>query len=116
MHGCACVDVAKIGIMESSEQSFLCGLRKGPASDSGKKECYMKRLFDIDPWKIKTTVLNIEEKRLQERLTAIGNGYMRMRENFEEGYSGYTHEGTYLNGVWYPDKTLVKCWTNRDQA
>ena len=36
----------------------------------------MKRLFDIDPWKIKTTVLNIEEKRLQESLTAIGNGYM----------------------------------------
>ena len=54
----------------------------------------MKRLFDIDPWKIKTTVLNIEEKRLQESLTAIGNGYMGMRGNFEEGYSGDTHEGT----------------------
>ena len=72
----------------------------------------MKRLFDIDPWKIKTTVLNIEEKRLQESLTAIGNGYMGMRGNFEEGYSGDTHEGTYLAGVWYPDKTRVGWWKN----
>ena len=72
----------------------------------------MKRLFDIDPWKIKTTVLNIEEKRLQESLTAIGNGYMGMRGNFEEGYSGDTHEGTYLAGVWYPAKTRVGWWKN----
>jgi maltose phosphorylase len=72
----------------------------------------MKRLFDIDPWKIKTAVLDKEEKRLQESLTAIGNGYMGMRGNFEEGYSGDTHEGTYLAGVWYPDKTRVGWWKN----
>ena len=70
----------------------------------------MKRLFDIDPWKIKTAVLDKEEKRLQESLTSIGNGYMGMRGNFEEGYSGDTHEGTYLAGVWYPDKTRVGWW------
>ena len=72
----------------------------------------MKRLFDIDPWKIKTAVLDKEEKRLQESLTSIGNGYMGMRGNFEEGYSGDTHEGTYLAGVWYPDKTRVGWWKN----
>ena len=72
----------------------------------------MKRLFDIDPWKIKTDVLDKEEKRLQESLTSIGNGYMGMRGNFEEGYSGDTHEGTYLAGVWYPDKTRVGWWKN----
>lgn len=70
----------------------------------------MKRLFDIDPWKIKTTTLHKEDKRLQESLTAIGNGYMGQRGNFEEGYSGDTHEGTYLAGVWYPDKTRVGWW------
>ncbi len=72
----------------------------------------MKRLFDIDTWKITTNELDKENKRLQESLTAIGNGYMGMRGNFEEGYSGDTHEGTYLAGVWYPDKTRVGWWKN----
>lgn len=70
----------------------------------------MKRLFDIDPWKVKTTVLDKQNKRLQESLTSIGNGYMGMRGNFEEGFSGDTHIGTYLAGVWYPDKTRVGWW------
>ena len=70
----------------------------------------MKRLFDIDPWKVKTSTFQADDKRLQESLTAIGNGYMGMRGNFEEGYSGDTHEGTYLAGVWYPDKTRVGWW------
>ncbi len=71
-----------------------------------------KRLFEIDPWKIKTTQLDVENKRLQESLTSIGNGYMGMRGNFEEGYSGDSHQGTYIAGVWYPDKTRVGWWKN----
>ncbi len=70
----------------------------------------MKRLFDIDPWKVKTKQLDNENKRLQESLTSLGNGYMGMRGNFEESYSGDTHIGTYLAGVWYPDKTRVGWW------
>lgn len=70
----------------------------------------MKRLFEIHPWKIQTDTLAKEDKRLQESLTAIGNGYMGLRGNFEEGYSGDTHEGTYLAGVWFPDKTRVGWW------
>lgn len=70
----------------------------------------MKRLFDIHPWEIKTTQLDKENKRLQESLTSIGNGYMGMRGNFEEGYSGDTHIGTYIGGVWFPDKTRVGWW------
>ncbi len=69
-----------------------------------------KRLFDIDPWKIKTRTLDKENKRLQESLTSIGNGYMGMRGNFEEGYSGDHHQGIYLAGVWFPDKTKVGWW------
>lgn len=70
----------------------------------------MKRLFEIDPWNIRTSELDKENKRLQESLTSIGNGYMGMRGNFEEGYSGDTHIGTYLAGVWFPDKTRVGWW------
>lgn len=72
----------------------------------------IKRLFDIDPWKIATTTLDKENRRLQESLTAIGNSYMGMRGNFEESYSGDHHLGTYLAGVWYPDKTRVGWWKN----
>ena len=71
-----------------------------------------KRLFEIDPWKIKTTTLDTENMRLQESLTSIGNGYMGMRGNFEEGYSGDSHQGTYIAGVWFPDKTRVGWWKN----
>ncbi|HIZ54495.1 MAG TPA: glycoside hydrolase family 65 protein [Candidatus Enterococcus avicola] len=72
----------------------------------------IQRLFEIDPWKIKTDQLDIENRRLQESLTSIGNGYMGMRGNFEESYSGDHHLGTYLAGVWYPDKTRVGWWKN----
>lgn len=72
----------------------------------------IKRLFEIDPWKIRTTQLDKENLRLQESLTSIGNGYMGMRGNFEEAYSGDHHKGTYLAGVWYPDKTRVGWWKN----
>jgi maltose phosphorylase len=72
----------------------------------------VQRLFEIDPWKIRTTQLDKENRRLQESLTSIGNGYMGMRGNFEESYSGDHHQGTYLAGIWYPDKTRVCWWKN----
>ncbi len=37
---------------------------------------------------------------------------MGMRGNFEEDYSGDTHIGTYIGGVWFPDKTRVGWWKN----
>lgn len=40
------------------------------------------------------------------------NGYMGIRGNFEETYSGDHLQGTYLAGVWYPDKTRVGWWKN----
>ncbi len=72
----------------------------------------VKRLFDVDPWKIATSSLDKENRRLQESLTSIGNGYMGMRGNFEEQYNADHHLGTYLAGVWYPDKTRVGWWKN----
>ncbi|MCB5956471.1 glycoside hydrolase family 65 protein [Enterococcus sp. CWB-B31] len=71
-----------------------------------------KRLFEIDPWKIATNQLDRENKRLMESLTSIGNGYMGMRGMFEETYSGDSHQGLYLAGIWYPDKTRVGWWKN----
>ncbi|WP_221637466.1 glycoside hydrolase family 65 protein [Listeria booriae] len=72
----------------------------------------IQRLFEIDEWKLKSKQVEKEAKRLQESLTSLGNGYMGMRGNFEERYSGDTHQGTYIAGVWYPDKTRVGWWKN----
>jgi maltose phosphorylase len=47
-----------------------------------------------------------------ESLFSIGNGAMGQRANFEEKYSGDTFQGSYLAGVYYPDKTRVGWWKN----
>lgn len=72
----------------------------------------MKRIFEIDPWKVITHTFNKDDKRLQESMTSTGNEYMGMRGMFEEKYSGDTHKGIYLGGVWFPDKTRVGWWKN----
>ena len=68
--------------------------------------------MEIDPWHIQSNKLEKKERRLQESLTSIGNGYMGMRGNFSEKYSGDHHQGTYIAGVWFPDKTRVGWWKN----
>ena len=57
-----------------------------------------KRVFDIHAWKLSTHAFNEGDIRLYESLTSIGNGYMGMRGNFEEGFSGDSHTGTYIAG------------------
>lgn len=47
-----------------------------------------------------------------ESLFSIGNGAMGQRANFEEDYSGKTFQGSYIAGVYYPDKTRVGWWKN----
>ena len=71
-----------------------------------------KRVFDIHAWKLSTHAFNEGNIRLYESLTSIGNGYMGMRGNFEEGFSGDSHTGTYIAGIWFPDKTRVGWWKN----
>ncbi|WP_228850428.1 glycoside hydrolase family 65 protein [Aegicerativicinus sediminis] len=55
-----------------------------------------------------------EEDRVKssESIYSIGNGAMGQRANFEEDYSGETFQGSYIGGVYYPDKTRVGWWKN----
>lgn len=69
-----------------------------------------ERLFEVDGWRIVENSLHRDEMRLSESIMSTGNGYMGMRGNFEESYSGDTHRGTYIAGVWFPDKTRVGWW------
>jgi maltose phosphorylase len=72
----------------------------------------MNRLFGIDSWKIIETELHKEDFRLAESIMSLGNGHMGMRGNFEESYTGDFHRGSYIAGVWFPDKTRVGWWKN----
>ncbi len=47
-----------------------------------------------------------------ESIFSIGNGAMGQRANFEENYSGETFQGSYIGGIYYPDKTRVGWWKN----
>lgn len=72
----------------------------------------MQRIFEINPWEVRSHQLDKNNKRLQESMTSIGNGYMGMRGFFEEDYSSDTLRGIYIGGVWFPDKTRVGWWKN----
>ncbi|REG89783.1 glycoside hydrolase family 65 protein [Winogradskyella sediminis] len=50
--------------------------------------------------------------KASESLFSIGNGAMGQRANFEEKYTGPTFQGSYIAGVYYPDKTRVGWWKN----
>ena len=63
-------------------------------------------------WSIIEEGFNPESVKSSESLFSIGNGAMGQRANFEEFYSGPTFQGSYIAGVYYPDKTRVGWWKN----
>lgn len=67
----------------------------------------MKQYLKLDPWRIIEDGFSAEDNRISESIFSIGNGHMGQRANFEEYYSGDSLRGSYLAGVYYPDKTRV---------
>ena len=65
-----------------------------------------------DEWSIIEEGFDKEQVKSSESLFSIGNGAMGQRANFEEQYSGPTFQGSYIAGVYYPDKTRVGWWKN----
>ena len=65
-----------------------------------------------NPWKIIEHEWSPENVKSSESLFSIGNGAMGQRANFEEDYSGSSFQGSYIGGVYYPDKTRVGWWKN----
>lgn len=58
--------------------------------------------FPVDPWRLTETFFDADDLGRMETLFAVGNGYLGMRGNVEEGRDWNTH-GTYVNGfheVW----------------
>jgi maltose phosphorylase len=65
-----------------------------------------------DNWSIIEEGFDVERVKSSESLFSIGNGAMGQRANFEEKYSGETFQGSYIAGIYYPDKTKVGWWKN----
>jgi len=65
-----------------------------------------------DNWSIIEEGFDAERVKSSESLFSIGNGAMGQRANFEETYTGSTFQGSYIAGIYYPDKTKVGWWKN----
>ncbi len=53
--------------------------------------------FPVDPWALTETEFSVGDLGHTETIFTVGNGYLGMRANPEEGRDAHTH-GTYING------------------
>lgn len=72
----------------------------------------MIKYLKEDPWLVVEEGFHPEYQRSSESIFSIGNGKFGQRANFEEQYSGDSLRGSYVAGVYYPDKTRVGWWKN----
>ena len=72
----------------------------------------MNSYLKHDEWCVIEEGFVPENARASESIFSLGNGLMGQRANFEEQYSGHTLQGSYIAGVYYPDKTRVGWWKN----
>lgn len=72
----------------------------------------MKDYIKHHEWKIIEEGFNPHYNKISESIFSIGNGRMGQRANFEEEYTGESLQGSYVAGVYYPDKTRVGWWKN----
>lgn len=72
----------------------------------------LKKYFEVDEWKVIENGFDKDYNRVTESVMSLGNGHMGLRGNFAEKYSGDSLQGTYIAGVYYPDKTVVGWWKN----
>jgi maltose phosphorylase len=72
----------------------------------------MKEYLKHHEWQIIEEGFDPHYNKISESIFSIGNGRMGQRANFEEEYSGDTLRGSYVAGVYYPDKTRVGWWKN----
>lgn len=70
----------------------------------------MDPLYKVHNWKIIEEGFVPRLNREAESIFSIGNGKIGQRANFEEQYSGDSLQGSYVAGVYYPDKTRVGWW------
>lgn len=70
----------------------------------------MREYLSVDPWKVIEEGFHPEHSRVSESVFSIANGHMGQRGTFEEYYGGDSLSGSYMAGIYYPDKTIVGWW------
>ena len=71
--------------------------RRSPDDPISAADPLDRNRFPIDEWKFTEADYNADDLGVTESLFAVGNGYLGMRGNVEEGRETYTH-GTFING------------------
>ncbi len=74
------------------------------------------QFLEIHPWKIIERGFHTDRSEVSESLFSLANEYQGVRGFFEEGYSGESLVGIYLNGVYearFTDGTAYKGISNR---
>lgn len=61
---------------------------------------FADRYFRIHPWAVEEAGFDPAHARVSESVFSLGNEYTGLRGYFEEGYSGDSLQGSYLNGVY----------------
>ncbi len=77
---------------------------------------FADKYLKVCPWEIVEEGFKPEYGRVSESIFSLGNEYMGVRGNFEEGYSGDKLLGNYLNGVYeerITEKSAYKGISNR---
>jgi alpha,alpha-trehalose phosphorylase len=76
----------------------ILGHAAGDGSRPGQLPEYLDRLrFPADPWRLTESFYDGADLGTTETLFAVGNGYVGMRGNLEEGHDSHSH-GTFING------------------
>ena len=71
--------------------------RRSPDDPISAADPLDRNRFPIHEWKFTEAEYSTDDLGVTESLFAVGNGYLGMRGNVEEGRERYTH-GTFING------------------
>lgn len=58
------------------------------------------RYFEVHPWEVREQGFDPAYAQVAESIFSLGNEYMGVRGYFEEGYSGTSLQGSYINGIY----------------
>jgi maltose phosphorylase len=66
-----------------------------------------EKYFKINPWQVIEEGFNPEQGEVSESIFSLSNEYMGIRGYFEEGYTGKSLPGSYINGVYEEKKVTT---------
>jgi len=72
----------------------------------------MNKYLQHDPWCIIEEGFHMDSQLISESIFSLGNGHMGQRANFEEYYSGETMLGSYIAGIYFPERADRSNWKN----